>query len=252
MWFFLAGFLVCFFTGVNSFDFESLDGDTLNENFEIYTPDMGEARFLTNVSGIFNNSLLGIVAIFIGGIILFELALYALDVYYTQTYSGGGGGGYGSGYAYNKIDKDDNYNYANGVPLMYQDFPKYYDPFADTYRSLKSGSSLGIDKILEYIHLAYETYETGTAVLFDIDCQRRAVCEIYRYQQQLGELSKRARHSLDYIGTVPYLSLPDEINQVADELVEAKEMGETNQDCADMYHMCEKSLLDMKKTYDSL
>jgi len=34
-----------------------------------------------------------------------------------------------------------------------------------------------------------------------------------------GELSARARHSLDYLDTVPYFSLPDEINQVADDLL---------------------------------
>ena len=47
--------------------------------------------------------------------------------------------------------------YDPNIPLLYQDYPKYYDPYADTYRNLKTGSSLGIDKILEYIHLAYET-----------------------------------------------------------------------------------------------
>lgn len=62
-------------------------------------------------------------------------------------------------------------------------------------------------------------YETGNSLLTDINCQRRAVCEVYRYQDQLGELSKRARHSLDYLDTLPYLSLPDEINEISDELV---------------------------------
>ena len=45
-----------------------------------------------------------------------ELALYALDVYYTQTYSGGsGGGGYGSGY--NRIDSD---QYQAKIPPSFQ------------------------------------------------------------------------------------------------------------------------------------
>jgi hypothetical protein len=45
-------------------------------------------------------------------------------------------------------------------------------------------------------------YETGSSLLTDTSCQLRAVCEVYRYQQQLGELSRRARHSLDYLGPI--------------------------------------------------
>lgn len=51
---------------VNCFDFENLDND-----FEVIDPYVGEARFFGNVSNIFNSSLISIVAIFIGGIILF-------------------------------------------------------------------------------------------------------------------------------------------------------------------------------------
>ena len=65
----------------------------------------------------------------------------------------------------------------------------------------------------------FSSYETGNSLLTDINCQRRAVCEVYKFQDQLGELSKRARHSLDYLDTLPYLSLPDEINEISDELV---------------------------------
>ena len=45
------------------------------------------------------------------------------------------------------------------------------------------------------------------------------VAKLDKFQDQLGELSKRARHSLDYLDTLPYLSLPDEINEISDELV---------------------------------
>jgi len=38
-------------------------------------------------------------------------------------------------------------------------------------------------------------------------------------QQQLGELSRRARHSLDYLNTIAYLNMPDEINELTDELM---------------------------------
>ena len=62
-------------------------------------------------------------------------------------------------------------------------------------------------------------YEAGSSLFTDINCQRRAVCEVYRYQEQLGELSRRARHSLDYLNTLQYFSLPDEINEISDELL---------------------------------
>ena len=60
--------LVCGSTLVKSdFDFETLNGD----DFEIIDPYVGEARFFGNISNIFNSSIISIVAIFIGGIILF-------------------------------------------------------------------------------------------------------------------------------------------------------------------------------------
>ena len=55
--------------------------------------------------------------------------------------------------------------YDPNIPLLYQDYPKYYDPYVDTYRNQRSGSSLGIDKILEYIHLAYETWVFNYRIL---------------------------------------------------------------------------------------
>jgi hypothetical protein len=35
-------------------------------------------------------------------------------------------------------------------------------------------------------------------------------------------------------------------------LQEAKEAGEKNEDCAEMFSACEKSLLDVKSIYDAL
>lgn len=32
-------------------------------------------------------------------------------------------------------------------------------------------------------------YETGTLLLSDVNCQRRAVCEIYKYKKELGKLA---------------------------------------------------------------
>ncbi len=68
-------------------------------------------------------------------------------------------------------------------------------------------------------NICFHRYETGSSLFTDVNCQRRAVCEVYKYQGQLGELSKRARHSLDFLDTLPYLNLPDEINEIGDELV---------------------------------
>ncbi len=59
--------LICATTSGWCLDFGSLDNDAL----ELYDPTYyGEARFF-NITGGFNNSLLGVVAVFIGGIILF-------------------------------------------------------------------------------------------------------------------------------------------------------------------------------------
>ena len=54
---------------VNCFEFETLDG----ADFEVIDPYVGEGRFFGNISTLFSNgsSIVSIVAIFIGGIILF-------------------------------------------------------------------------------------------------------------------------------------------------------------------------------------
>lgn len=82
-------------------------------------------------------------------IFILEIALYALDVYYNKTYGfGGSSSSYGSsGY---QRRKDETFNSE-----IYQEYPKYQDPFASTYRSLASTTRL--DKILEWIALGRET-----------------------------------------------------------------------------------------------
>jgi hypothetical protein len=54
---------------VNCFEFETLDG----ADFQVIDPYVGEGRFFGNISTLFSNgsSIISIVAIFIGGIILF-------------------------------------------------------------------------------------------------------------------------------------------------------------------------------------
>ena len=73
-------------SGVDCFDFESLNGD----DFEVIDPYVGEARFFGNVSNIFNSSsLISIVAIFIGGIILFGENLFCrrTKLQYSSTFT---------------------------------------------------------------------------------------------------------------------------------------------------------------------
>ena len=58
-----------------------------------------------------------------------ELALYALDVYYNQTYLGAGGQGFAYGYNEKKDDLE---------PGLYPEFQLYYDPFQTTYRAINN------------------------------------------------------------------------------------------------------------------
>ena len=82
-----------------------------------------------------------------------ELALYALDVYYNQTYGFGGSSGnygYANSNAYAQYSrKDDN------LALLYQDYPKYKDPFAATFRGF-GANAYTYDKIIQWIALARE------------------------------------------------------------------------------------------------
>ena len=115
--------------------------------------------------------------------------MFALDVYYNQTYgsrlgtstgagsrhdnsnhgySSGSGGGSGQGNAYgggSGIGGDQNFA-GNALPLLYKPYPKYRDPFLDTlsaystYRSIGAASSrrsITADRILQWISLAHET-----------------------------------------------------------------------------------------------
>ena len=60
-------------------------------------------------------------------------------------------------------------------------------------------------------------YETSTDLLHDLDCQKKAVCEVYQNALELGEISKRARHSLDFLDSASVLSIPDEFLNIIDE-----------------------------------
>ena len=87
-----------------------------------------------------------------------EIALYALDVYYNQTY--------GSSTAGSKADTVDNSSGANAYNNLYSstsqkysiygDYPPYYDYFHGTYRKF-SPNWKNLDRILDWIEIASET-----------------------------------------------------------------------------------------------
>ena len=114
--------------------------------------------------------------------------MFALDVYYNQTYgsrlgtgagsrhdnsnhgygsSGGGGSGSGSGQGNSYGGSGGGsgggsfQNLAeNALPLLFNPYPKYRDPFLDTYRSIGAAAarrSIKADRILQWISLAHET-----------------------------------------------------------------------------------------------
>ena len=85
-----------------------------------------------------------------------ELALYALDVYYNQTYVSGAT-------SFDKVDTNTGDNiYDNLYPPnsqsnnIYGDYPPYYDYFHGTYRKFSSKWK-DLDKILDWIQIASET-----------------------------------------------------------------------------------------------
>lgn len=81
-----------------------------------------------------------------------ELALYALDVYYNQTYGT-------STQFFSKIDDDYAYGYANqngNSNSYYGEFPPYYDPFTGTYRSFDPKWK-NLDKVIEWLDTAYSS-----------------------------------------------------------------------------------------------
>ena len=67
--------------------------------------------------------------------------------------------------------------------------------------------------------LFFFSYETSNGLFNDMDCQKKAICEVYQNAQQLGAVSQRARHSLDNLETLSLLSLPDEFMNIIDEFV---------------------------------
>merc|ERR1712117_322963 len=122
-------------------------------------------------SGIFNNSLFQYAGAIIVGIILFEIALYALDVYYNQTYL--------NQQTFNQ--RQDQFFFKQQDPNNFvQEYPAYLDPYYTTYRSMESGWSDHLIRVLEWISLLNDSFTMADNTLNNIDCQKRAVCEIWR------------------------------------------------------------------------
>merc|ERR1712203_276516 len=107
----------------------------------------------------------------------------------------------------------------------------------------EGGSSWrNIAKIPQWLALAYEMYETSSEVLSDVDCTKKAICEIYQNSQELGQLGERAMHGLDMMESLSYMSLPDEFFNILDEFMDAQNEGRTRKvQCQIVPHMSQVS-----------
>jgi len=222
------------FTGVKGFSYGEDGGP--EEILDVLDYQMEPRFFNFSIDSIFNDSLLTLGGIFIVGVILFEVALYALDVYYNQTY----------------LNRNDNRNDGGQFPTNQEQ--QYYDYYQQTFRSFEGGSSWrNIAKIPQWLALAYEMYETSSEVLSDVDCTKKAICEIYQNSQELGQLGQRAMHGLDMMESLSYMSLPDEFFNILDEFMDAQTEGRTREvQCQELYPTCPKSLTELSRMYNHI
>jgi len=193
----------------------------------------GDPRLLDTVfnvssltSGIFNNSLFQYAGLVIVGIILFEIALYALDVYYNQTYLN----------QQTFQQRYDQYYYQQQDPNSFvQEYPAYLDPFYTTYRSLNSGGGFNIVKILEWISLLNDSYSLADGTMNYLDCQKRAVCEMWSPGNNFKHIDK-----IDFLFKyAEMVSLPDDLLSVLDEFSDARnEALDEKVDCKKLYDEC--------------
>ena len=70
-----------------------------------------------------------------------------------------------------------------------------------------------------FVHFLSYRYETSSEVMSDVDCTKKAICEIYQNSQELGQLGERAMHGLDMMESLSYMSLPDEFFNILDEFM---------------------------------
>jgi len=191
----------------------------------------GDPRILDTIfntssltSGIFNNSLFQYAGIIILGIILFEVALYALDVYYNQTYLGT------SSYAQ---------RFDNDPDSIYQDYPPYPDPFASTYRSNQSWD-FNLTKIVEWISLMNEAWNFTDSTMTSIHCQKRTICELWRPENGFKYTDKMDL----FFKYAELMNLPDGLLDMIDEFSDAREEAlENKESCQQMYSDCPSETL---------
>jgi len=175
-------------------------------------------------NGIFNNTLFQYAGIVILGVILLEVALYALDVYYNQTYL--------NTFSYTQ-------RFDNDPDSVFQDYPPYPDPFASTYRSSDSWN-FNLTKIVEWIELMNDAWNFTESTMTSLDCQKRAVCEIWRPENGFKHLDK-----LDlFFKYAEMLNLPDGLIDLVDEFSDARvEARDNHETCEEMYSDCPSETL---------
>jgi len=163
-------------------------------------------------------------------IVLVELALFFLDVYYNQT-------NFNFFQRTGNDDEDPN--------SIYTDYPPYPDPFISTYRSYQS-SNLNISKIVEWISLLNDSYNMADSTVSYFSCQKRAICELWRTENGF----KHAEWMNNIFMISDLMNLPDDINYILDELDFARsEAEESEKTCEEMYSYCpSKSIMQIMKS----
>lgn len=200
-----------------------------------------EPRLLDNVfnfTGAINNalnsSLLTTAGFVIVGIILFEIALYALDVYYNQTYLGN--------QFYKKSD-------TTGDGAYYSEYPAYPDPYLQTFRS-NNNNNFSMGKIVAWISLLEDAWGLSSGTFRSLDCQKRVICELWVLNpaRDHGHII----HSAFQLGE--YLNLPYEMLETLEELDEVKHGNEIQDQggCAAEYPECKYSLQEVVQKYRNL
>jgi len=179
------------------------------------------------VSGLFNNSNNALVT-YVGGLVLFivllEIVLFALDVYYNNTYT-----------SYSNFSQ--RYDNGGDSNSAYQDYPPYPDPYISTYRSY---SSWNFSKILEWISLMNDSYDMADSTVHHFDCQKRAVCEMFRpdHHFKMTEILNNVLEMSDV------MNWSDDVQFIIDELEDARNDAK-NEDlnCEDLYDRCSSKSL---------
>jgi len=132
--------------------------------------------------------------------------------------------------------RQDQYFYQQQDPNSFvQEYPAYLDPFYTTYRSLNTGWNMNIVKVLEWISVLNESYNTVDDAINYLDCQKRAVCEIWRPENNFYHVDK-----IDLIFKYAEMfDLPDDVINMLDEFSDAASVAtEAGNDCQLTYNEC--------------